>query len=534
VHTIVDTRPPAAEAAPPATRDLRAWLAAVEQRGGLRTIDALVDPVEEMGGLTYLVSKEEGAPALLFTNVAGAQPGMRALFNLLGTSRSRIALAIGLDPALGPRELVQELRARIGRRVPPETVAPEAAPVFENVQMAGDVDLYAFPVPKHWPLDGGRYIGTADAVITRDPDLGYLNVGTYRMMVHDRNHVGLYLSPGKDARLHITRAWQRGEDIEVAAALGVHPLWMIVASQTFPKNVSEYEAIGGVMGEPLELVQGKTTSLLVPARAEIVIEGTIRANSTRREGPFGEFTGYYGRPEAGAPLVEVTAVVHRTEPILTNALMADYPSCEMALFYAITKSARLWDDLDTYGIPGIRGVWTVPAAASGFGMVVVSIEQRYAGHAGQVLGLAANAPSAAYYTKWVVVVDEDVDPTDLNQVLWAMSTRCNPVEDIDILRNSWSTWLDPTQNPPEERPWGSRALINACKEHRYLETFSRRTTLTRPMWERLAARWATDFRLPGCAPELLAYEMGDRPLTYHEASELARGRASDAPGTSSS
>jgi 4-hydroxy-3-polyprenylbenzoate decarboxylase len=153
-------------------------------------------------------------------------------------------------------------------------------------------------------------------------------------------------------------------------------------------------------------------------------------------------------------------------------------------------------------------------------MVVVSLEQRYAGHAAQVLALAAQAPSTAYYTKWIVAVDEDVDPTNINEVLWAMSTRCSPVDDIDILRNTWSTWLDPTQNPPEERPWGSKALINACKEHRYLESFSKRTTLTRPMWEQLAARWTKEFGLPGQAPELLAYEADSRGVTYHETAEM--------------
>ena len=504
--------------------DLRLWLEAVDRVAELHQIDAEVEPIDEMGGLTYLVGKTEGSPALLFNKVRGAAPGVRSVFNLLGTSLPRIALALGLDPHLGVREVIQQLRAKLKERIPPVIVPRESAPVNENVLQGTDIDLGAFAAPRHWPLDGGCYIGTADVVMTRDPDLGHINLGTYRMMVHDRNHVGLYLSPGKDARLHITRAWQRGADVQVAAALGVHPLWMIVASQTFPKNLSEYEAIGGIMGAPLQVVEGETTDLLLPAQAEIVIEGVISPNSTQLEGPFGEFTGYYGRPEAGAPLVEVTAVHHRDSPILTNALMADYPSCEMALFYAVTKSARLWDDLDKYGIPGIKGVWTVPAAASGFGMVVVSLEQRYAGHAAQVLALAAQAPSAAYYTKWIVAVDEDVDATNINEVIWAMSTRCHPIQDIDTLRNTWSTWLDPTQNPPEKRPWGSKALINACKEYRYLESFAKRTTLTSDTWQRIASRWSTEFGLPGAAPELLAYESGERPVTYHEASELARGR----------
>ncbi len=515
--------------------DLRAWLERVEQLGELHRVDAEVDPIEEMGGLTYLVGKQEGAPALLFNHVRGARHGSRALFNLLGTSKARYALALGLDPALGLRELIQATREKIRDRIAPVTVDARSAPVNQNVQLGDQIDLTIFAAPQHWPHDGGRYIGTGDIVMTRDPDLGHINVGTYRMMVHDRNHLGLYLSPGKDARLHITRAWQRGQDVEVAAALGIHPLWMILGSQTFPKNMSEYEAIGGVMGRPLEVVRGETTSLLFPALAEIVIEGVIRTNATKREGPFGEFTGYYGRPEAGAPLVEVTAVHYRDDPILTNALMADYPSCEMALFYAIAKSARLLDDLDKYGIPGVKGAWAVPAAASAFGAVVVSLEQRYAGHAAQVLALAAQAPSAAYYTKWIIAVDEDVDPTNLNEVLWAMATRCNPVDDIDLLRNTWSTWLDPTQNPPEDRPWGSKALINACKEHRYLGTFSRRTTLQRSMWEQLAARWQRDFGLPGEAPELVAFDAAPT-IAYHESAELAkdtqaqRSAAEDAGG----
>jgi UbiD family decarboxylase len=525
--------PAAPEAAPvtlgPPPLDLRAWLAQVEQLGELHVIDAEVDPIEEMGGLTYLVGKQVGAPALLFTNVRGSPPGMRALFNLLGTSLPRVLLAFGLPPTLGAREAVQAVRGRIGNRLAPVMVAADAARVNEHLLVGDDVDLERLPVPQHWPQDGGRYIGTGDVVITRDPDLGHLNLGTYRMMLHDRNHVGLYLSPGKDARLHITRAWDRNQPVEMTASLGVHPLWMILGSQTFPKNLSELDAVGGILGTPLELVAGATTSLPLPARAEIAIEGVIQPHGTRHEGPFGEFTGYYGQPAGECPLVEVTALHYRTDPILTNALMSDYPSCEMALFYALTRSARLWDDLDKCGIPGIRGVWAVPEAASGFGIVVVSLQQQYAGHAAQVLALAAQAPSSAYFTKWIIAVDEDVDPTDMNQVLWAMSTRCSPVDDIDILRQTWSTGLDPSRNPPEVRPYGSKALINACKQHQFLAKFSRRTTLRRSVWEGLAARWSRDFGLPGAAPELPIYDAGAAPVVYHETAEFEPGPASAPP-----
>jgi 4-hydroxy-3-polyprenylbenzoate decarboxylase len=342
------------------------------------------------------------------------------------------------------------------------------------------------------------------------------------MMVQGKSQVGLYLSPGKDARLHITRAWQRGKPINVAAAWGIDPLFMLVGSQTFPKNVSEYEYAGGIKGQPIPVVRGKKTDLLIPANAELVIEGIIRPNSVKAEGPFGEFPGYYGRPEAGCPLVDVTAVHYRSQPILTNALMADYPSCEQSGFFSVIRSAKIWDDLDKLGIPGIHGVYAHPAAAGGFGMTVISLEQRYAGHAAQVLALAAQVPGGAYYTKWIIAVDEDVDPTDMDQVIWAMASRCNPIEDIDILRNTWSTWLDPTQNPPEKRPYGSKALINACKEHRHLPVFSKRTTLRKKVYDQVAARW-TELGLPGQIPTVRAFE-AENKVTYHEVGGFEPGR----------
>ena len=511
-----------------AAGDLREWLRKVEELGELVRVREVVDPHEEMGALTYMVGRRRGAPALLFENPKGG-PGYRLLWNLLGSSTRRIALTLGEKPESSPIELLRALREKLKLRLPPVAIAPEAAPINERVVTGSAIDMSAVPAPKHWPLDGGRYIGTCDVVLTRDPDNGYVNMGTYRMMVHDERHLGLYLSPGKDARLHISRAWELGRPVEVVAAFGIDPLLMVIGSMSFPKNESELDAVGGVAGAPFEVTRGVSTDLPIPARAEFAIEGIIRPNATRLEGPFGEFTGYYGRPEASAPLVEVTAVHSRSHPILTNALMADYPSCEMAEYYAIAKAARTWNDLDRLGIPGIRGVYAHPAAASGFGMVVISLQQRYAGHAAQALACAAQVPGSAYFTKWIIAVDEDVDPTDIDQVIWAMATRSNPVKDIDILRDTWSTWLDPTQNPPEVRPWGSKALINACKEHRYIESFSKRTAVRREIYDQLAARWR-GLGLAGEAPHLLAFHREDERPALHEAAELApRSRG---PGTS--
>ena len=469
--------------------DLRDWLERVEAAGDLVRVEGEVDWDQEMSALSYLLSKTPASPAVLFERVRGYPNECQLLWNGLNTNR-RTVITLGEPPDRPVLESVQGLRDRLKRVIPPVEVDAATAPVNEHVLLGDDIDLWRFPVPRHWPLDGGRYLGTADAVITRDPDSGLLNVGTYRMMVHDQRHVGLYVSPGKGAELHIARAWQRNEPLPVAAVLGGDPILFLVGAQAFPKNVCEYDYAGGIRGEPIEVVKGTTTDLPIPARAEIVLEGVIRPHAMRNEGPFGEFTGYYARPEAQTPVVDVTAIHFRARPILMNALMSDAPSA----YSSIMRSAGIWADLDRLGIPGIKGVYSHPGAVRG--IHVISIEQRYAGHASQVLSLAAQCPSGAYFTQWIVVVDED----------------------IDLLRNTWSTPLDPTQNPPEKRPYGSKALINACKEHRYLPVFAKRTRMTRDVYERALARWH-ELRLPGHPPVVPSFEE-TAPATYHESQEL--------------
>jgi 4-hydroxy-3-polyprenylbenzoate decarboxylase len=486
-------------------RDLREWMAAVEPLGHVHRIGDEVEPDEEMAAITYLAYQRPNAPSLLFERIRGCPTGFRALWNLIGASVDRFAISLGEPAGLTAMELIHRCRSRFSRTSPPVVVDSARAPVNANHMFGQDIDITVFPAARHWPRDGGRYIGTADAVITRDPDAGWLNVGCYRQMVHDRNHVGLYLSPGKDARLHIERRWSRGEPCEVVAVWGVDPATFIAASQSFPKAVSELDFIGGILGRPMELVPAQVVDLPYPAHAEIVMEGIIHPDAMKPEGPFGEFTGYYGRPEEPAFLVEVRAVHHRDDPILTHALMADYPANECSLLYSVARSARIWNDLERLGVPGIHGVYCHPAAAGGFGMSVVSLEQRYAGHAQQVLALTAQVPGGAYFSKWVIAVDHDVDPSNVDQVLWAMSTRSHPARDIDILRQTWSTSLDPAQNQMEQRPYGSKALINACMEHRYLKTFSRRTKLRRAVYDNVVSRW-DQLGFSGKPPQIAVFE----------------------------
>jgi 4-hydroxy-3-polyprenylbenzoate decarboxylase len=481
--------------------DLRDWIALVEKAGLLKRIPAPVALEEELSAITFMATRSEGAPALLFENLDGGAPGMTVLANMLGASASRFAIAMGLDENLSTRDMIAATRRIMRRRIPPRIVAKSSAAVNQNVLTGTDIDVTRFPAPKFWPGDGGRYIGTGDITLTRDPVSRRINVGCYRQMVQSRDRVSLYCSPGKHGRLDREAWWQRGESCEVVAAYGVDPVLFMVSAQVFGAGESELDTAGGIMGRGIELTQAEFVDLPIPAHCEIAIEGVLRPGEFLTEGPLGEFTGYYGGTPGPQPVIEIKAVHHRRDPILTAALMATYPSCEIGAYYAIMRSARIWDDLETIGVPGIAGVYAHPAAASGWGLVVVSLRQLYAGHVAQVLALTAQCPAAAYYTKWVIAVDDDVDPTDFNQVMWALTTRCNPSDDIDLLRKTWSTGLDPSKVVVAERPYGSKALIDACKPHRHLDQFPRRTLLRRPVYDQVARRWA-ELGFDGAPPTL--------------------------------
>jgi|SRR5579871_1250657 len=489
--------------------DLDRWLEKVESMGELKRIAAEVDPDMEAATITYLAGSQK-SPALLFENLKG-HPGHRALYNMVGCNLSRFCLMIGERPVDHPLKAVRLLQQKFGRKMKPLMVPADRAVSSENILVGDAIDITKFPAQRMWPLDGGRYIGTSDAVITRDPDTGRINVGCYRMMIKGPREVGVYTSPGKDATIDREKYWKMGKPMPIAACYGIDPLLFLVAATTLPKTESEYEYYSGISGQPIELFEGDVTGLPLPIGAEIVLEGHLYPGDTFAEGPFGEFTGYYGRPSGATPYMKVEKLRYRSNPTLTCALMADGPANEAGLFWAALRSAGIWSDLEKLGVPGVQAVWSIPEAA-GWGITVVSIRQMYAGHAAQVMALAAQCTAGAYFGKYVIVVDHDIDPTNVHQVLWAMATRSRPSQSIDILRETWSTFLDPSLNPPEIRPWGSKALINACMDYKFITTFSPRTKLSKAVYEQVVRRWS-EFGLPGKPPEISVFEDGapDRP-----------------------
>src|SRR5262245_1565048 len=487
--------------------DLDLWLEKVEAMGELKRITAEVDPDLEAATITYLVGLEK-SPALLFENIKG-HPGHKALYNMIGCNLSRFCLMIGEAPVDHPLKAVQALQRKLGRKMPPREVPAGEAICNQNIVEGESIDIRTFPAQRMWPLDGGLYLGTGDAVVTKDPETGRINVGTYRMMIKGPREIGVYTSPGKDATLDREKWWKMGKPMPIAACYGIDPLLFLVAATSLPKTECEYEYYSGIAGAPIELFTGDVTGLPLPSRAEIILEGFVYPDETFAEGPFGEFTGYYGRPSGATPFMRVEKVRYRDNPTLTCALMADGPSNECGLFWAALRSAGIWADLEKLGVPGIKGVWSIPEAA-GWGMTVVSIRQMYAGHAPQVMALAAQCTAGAYFGKYVIVVDDDIDPSNIGQVLWAMATRSRPAQSIDILRETWSTFLDPSQNPPEIRPWGSKALINACMDYKHYKTFSRRTKLAKETYEKVVGRWQ-ELGLPGAPPAVSIFEDAKSP-----------------------
>jgi UbiD family decarboxylase len=471
--------------------DLRVWLDRVDKLGQLEKIDDVHWDLE-LSTLTELINEKFGEqgkprPALLFNRIVGYPEGYRVAANLVSSS-GRLSLTMGMDPALADFEFIQQWRHKVKqiRPIEPETVSD--GPILENAVRGADVDLFTFPVPRWHELDGGRYIGTDDLVVTRDPDDGWVNVGTYRVMIHRKDRVGLHMSPGKHGRVHRDKYFQAGKPCPVAISFGHHPIYFLVASSDAPYGVSEYAYAGGIIGQPAKLIQGPLTGLPLPADSEIAVEGEVIPGETAVEGPFGEWTGYYTNSQ-NEPFIRVKAIYHRPDPILCGFPLLR-PSSGDNLHHCLIRSAHIWNALDDAGVPEVKGVWVHPAA--GRFLTVVSIRQRYPGHARQAAVIASQCRAGAYLGRYVVVVDDDIDITKSDDVIWAMGSRSDPSRSIEILDRCWSGPLDPAI-PREEKGFNSRALIDATRPYEWRDRFPAVSGHSRELKDRVRKKWEKFF-----------------------------------------
>ena len=463
---------------------------AIDVAGEIGELDIIegADPDLEMGALYELSLQKPVPPVLLFRKIKGFPDNHRIVVNMRASKVFNAG--IGLD-------LVRSFRK--GKRKNSEPIPPvhvATGPVMENTLTGNEVDVLSFPAPKWHADDGGSYIGTECMVITKDPDSDWVNSGTYRVSVRDERTLSIFIEPGKHADIIRKKYWARGEHCPIVISVGQAPALGAVSAQTFPENVTEFAAAGGRIGRAIELVKGKMTGIPFPADCELVYEGFMPSPDevTMIEGPFGEWPGYYAStgPE---PVVQVKAIYHRNDPIMTASPPAR-PTFPGAYFgtagSALMRAASLWDELEAAGVPGIKGVFKMPGGGSRF-INVISIEQMHAGHAKMAGLVAVGCGSATYLGRITIIVDDDIDITNPAEVMWAVGTRWDPKTATDIIDGMWTGYIDPMLLPERREKndlTNSRIIIYAVRPFAWKDKFPKVNQIPKEYSAQIAQKWA--------------------------------------------
>jgi 4-hydroxy-3-polyprenylbenzoate decarboxylase len=447
-----------------AYRDLREFLSRLEETGELAHIAVEVDPVHELAAVCRKALNDSG-PAVYFDRVKGQR--MPLVSNIVAT-RARFAMALKTSP----ENLPDELTKRMDRKIVPVMV--KDGPCKENVISGKEVNLYDLPIPVWSELDGGPFL-TLPCDISKDPETGIRNAAIYRSQVFGRNTIGIHGS----AYRHLFRHWAKaGKDkpFPLAIAMGCDPAVHIASATPMPVDYDELALAGGLRGEPVELVQCETIPLEVPANAEIVLEGHIKADGeTRPEGPFGDWLGYYDG-QSPSPIMEVTTITHRHQPIMLASFEGRPPHDS-----AVINSVMFEHELRrAVSLPGLKEIHVHDAGGL---TAVASLENNSEGYARQ-MALALLGTWAGRHIKVLILVDADLDPGNPIDVNWALSTRFQPDRDIQVLHNMVGSRLDPSTHHRST----SKIIIDATKN----ETHDQTTECWphKDVWQRVLADWS--------------------------------------------
>jgi len=410
----------------------RDFVAALEEAGELITVDRRVDWDLEMGAIARRVY-ETGAPAPLFTDVRDARPGFRALGAPLGVSRrrgqelGRIALALGLPLTATARDIVEALV--VARRRP--LVAPrivEDAPCQRHAWRGDEVDLTRLPVPLLHAGDGGRYLNTLGMVVSRTPDGRWTSWAVARIMLLDERRAGYAIMPFQHTG-RVFKEWrERGEDMPIALVLGVPPIALYAASMPLPERMDEVGFAGAFAGAPIETVRCDTLALEVPAESEIVLEGHVSLQEHGTEGPYGDYMGYVTPigPSPGA-IFTIDAMTARDEPIYPFSCSGEPPD-ETHTVWGVATAAEATHRLREAGLP-VTVAWMPFAAANGW--LVVTVPDGWRAVQPDAEELCRQVGDVVYATKLsitintVIVCEDDVDPSNLEELVWAIDGRRN-------------------------------------------------------------------------------------------------------------
>ncbi|MDY6970806.1 MAG: UbiD family decarboxylase [Thermodesulfobacteriota bacterium] len=426
-----------------ALKDIREFIELLKRNEEVQPIDMEVDWNLEIGAITRRCC-EISAPAPLFNRIKD-YPGARIFANPLA-KWSRVALAMGMDAHASPGAIIKEYAHR--SRSPIKPVLVSSGPCKEIKHIGDAVDLEALPAPLIHHGDGGRYLSTWHSIVNKDPDRDWVNWGMYRQMIHDKKTLGGLMIPSQDGpSIYYQRYEARNRPMEFATVIGSDPISALVSCNPVGFGVNEVDVAGGIRREPVELVKCETVDLLVPAHAEIILEGTVIPHERKEEGPFGEYTGYNAGGRDLRPVFHVQAITQRKDPILTMSNMGvPVDDCDIAC--AMGYSAAITRELNRKGFP-IRDVaYVVPQC--GATLVVVSTKVPYAGIARQIATAIWSDKSGMHFP-YVIICDEDVDPTNLDQVMHALTTKCHPLNGIATISNMPGNPLLPFVTPHERQ-----------------------------------------------------------------------------------
>ena len=444
--------------------DLNAFLSALEEKGELARIGEPVSPDLEIAAVIDRVSKTAGGgPALLFEKPTGFDVPVAA--NLFG-SLERMCLALGVDSLDRIGREIEELITpkmpagfldavkmlpMVGRLrdLMPRTVRD--APCQEVVDRDGSLD--DLPILRCWPEDGGRYI-TFPFVITKDPETGARNVGMYRMQVYDGRTTGMHWQRHKGGAQHYRVAERLGRRLEVAVAIGPDPALAYAATAPMPEGLDELLLAGFLRRERVDLVKAVTVDLEVPANAQFVLEGYVEPGERRREGPFGDHTGFYSLAD-DFPVFHVTAITRRRRPVYLTTVVGVPPQEDAYLGLA---SERIFLPLIRKTLPEIVDMH-FPAAGIFHNLVLVSIDKRYPGHARKIMH-AFWGLGQLMFSKVIVVVDRDVDVQNEAEVAWVVGTHMDPSRDLEIVKGP----MDDLENASDLPAYGGKMGVDATRK----------------------------------------------------------------------
>ena len=494
-----------------AYRSLRDFIARLESTGRLKRVQAPVSPYLEMTEIQTRLIAEQG-PAVLFENVVGDEGtryDMPVLVNLFGTVE-RVAWGMNREPdqlrevgetlaflrqpepPSGWREAIEMLPLlNTVRAMKPRTIG--AGPVQEVVLMGDDIDLGRLPIQTCWPGEPAPLI-TWPLVVTKGPSRSRIdnyNLGIYRMQVVGRDKTLMrWLAHRGGAQQHRRWAEEKREPLPAAAVIGADPGTILAAVTPVPDTLSEYQFAGLLRGQKVELVRAKTVPLEVPAEAEIVIEGHVSLDDYRDEGPFGDHTGYYNAVEP-FPVFTVSAITMRRDPIYLSTYTGRPPDEPSILGEALNE---VFIPLLVQQFPEIVDFWLPPEGCS-YRIAVVSIKKSYAGHAKRVMMAVWSYLRQFMYTKWVIVVDDDIDARDWKDVMWAVSTRMDPARDITIVENTPIDYLDFASPEPG---LGAKIGLDATTKigPETSRTWGRRIRMADELVEQVTSKWDS-YGLPG-------------------------------------